>query len=268
MAVSSVPATAPVRTRPSITVSGAAFQRAVISGVLSRNPADATRGPLGKENREVRQAEWLTEPELTAFLRVAAQREPSYYPFLLTMATTGLRAGETTGLQVLDVDFERRKLSVRRAIRKYKVGSPKSGKPRTVDVPPVTMTVLREWLDVIRAEAAVRGQEPTWLFPSHTGEPVDEALVRGAFNRSLKAAGILRHVRIHDLRHSYASLALQRGVDLQVVSRQLGHASIAITADICSHLVPEATRAASDAFQAILTAHSRNRGATPAGNAS
>jgi len=59
-------------------------------------------------------------------------------------------------------------------------------------------------------------------------------------------------------------LALQRGVPLLVVSRQLGHASIAITADVYGHLIPEATRVAADAFQAILTAPRRNPGATPA----
>jgi integrase len=250
------------------TVLHSIFQRPVTSGTLPRNPADAIKGHLGREDREVRQAEWLSEQELLAFLDVAAKREPRYYPFLLTIATTGLRAGEVTGLQVLDLDFEQCRLAIRRAIRKHKVGSPKSGKPRTVDAPEATMTVLRDWIGVIRAEAAVRGQEATWLFPSQTGQPVDEALVRAAFNRCLKAAGILRHFRIHDLRHSYASLALQRGVDLLVVSRQLGHASIAITADIYSHLMPNATRAAADALQAILTMPFRNLRATDAPEAS
>ena len=65
-------------------------------------------------------------------------------------------------------------------------------------------------------------------------------------------------------RHTYASLALQRRVPLLVVSRQLGHASIAITADGYGHLIPEATRAAADALEAILGEHSRNPRATPA----
>ena len=85
---------------------------------------------------------------------------------------------------------------------------------------------------------------------------MDDAVIRAAFRRCLKAAGIHRQVRLHDIRHSYASLALQRGGPLLVVSRQLGHASIAIAA--------EATRAAADAFQAILTTPGRNPGATPA----
>ncbi len=239
------------------------FRRAVTAGILSRNPAEAIRGRLGREDREVRQAEWLTEPELTAFLRTAAQREPRYSPFLLTIASTGLRAGEALALQVGDVDVQHCRLAIRRAIRKHRVGSPKSGKPRTVDVPPATVEVLQGWIDTIRAEAAVRGGEATWLFPGATGQPTDEALIRAAFRRCLTAAGIQRRLRLHDLRHSYASVALQRGVPLLVVSRQLGHASIAITADVYGHLTPGATRAAADAFQAILTAPGRNPRATP-----
>ena len=93
---------------------------------------------------------------------------------------------------------------------------------------------------------------------------MDEAPIRVAFRRCLQAAGIPRTLRLHDLRHTYASLALQRGVPLLVVSRQLGHASIAITADVYGHLIPEATRAAADAVEAILGEHFRNPRATPA----
>jgi integrase len=239
------------------------FRRAVTAGILTRNPVEAIRGRLGREDREVRQAEWLTEPELTAFLGAAAQREPRYYPFFLTIASTGLRPGEAMALQVGDMDVQHFRLAIRRTIRKHRVSSPKSGKPRTVDSPPSSMAVLRGWIDTVRAEAAVRGQEATWLFPSRTGQPMDEAPIRAAFRRCLKAAGILRHLRLHDLRHTYASLALQRGVPLVVVSRQLGHASIAITADIYGHLAPDAGRQAADAMEAILREHGRNPRATP-----
>jgi len=244
------------------------FKRAVAGGLIGRNPADAISGRMGKEDREVRQVEWLTEPELVKVLSVAKERELRYYPILLTIASTGLRLGEAVGLQVGDVNLEQCKLHIRRAVRKRREGSPKSGKPKTVDVPPSTIAVLRQWIDVVRAEAAVRGQEAMWLFPSATGTPVDEPLVRKALKRILPFAGIQRRITPHALRHTYASLAIQRGVPLLVVSRQLGHASIAITADVYGHLVPEATRAAADAFEIILTSPGRNLGATPSSEAS
>ena len=110
----------------------------------------------------------------------------------------------------------------------------------------------------------MQGQEATWLSPSLRGkQPMDETPSRLAFRRGLNAAGVLRHLRLPDLRHPCASLAPQRGVDLRVVSRQLGHASIAITAAVYGHLTPTATRAAADAFEAILTGSRRNLDATP-----
>ncbi len=240
----------------------AVLRRAVARGVLPSNPADAIAGRSGREDREVRQAEWLSEPELARFLAEAQRREPRYYPILLTIASTGLRLGEALGLQVGDVDLERGKLYVRRAVRKHRIGSPKSGKPRTVDVPSATVAILRDWLATVRAEAAVRGEEPRWVFPTATGHVDGGRHLRAAMRRALKAAGITRHLRLHDLRHTYASLALQRGVRLEVVSRQLGHKGIAITFDVYGHLAPDATREAAEAWQAILTAPGRNPGAT------
>ncbi len=240
------------------------FRRAVASKLIASSPAEVIRGRLGREDREVRQVEWLTEPELTKLLATALERAPRYYPALLTIASTGLRMGECVGLQVGDVDLERCKLSIRRRVRKRKVSSPKSGKPRTVDVPPSTVGVLRGWVDTVRAEAAVRGREALWLFPSDSGVPIEEPVLRNALRRVLKAAEIPRKIRVHDLRHTYASLALQRGVPLLVVSRQLGHSSIAITADLYGHLLPDAAREAALAWEAILTRTGRNPGATDA----
>jgi integrase len=81
--------------------------------------------------------------------------------------------------------------------------------------------------------------------------PVTEPTVRAAFLRALKAAGV-RKLRLHDLRHSYATLAIQAGVPLLTVSRQLGHASIATTADLYTHAVPGSNRAAAEVMEAIL----------------
>mgnify|MGYP001596272611 FL=1 len=73
-----------------------------------------------------------------------------------------------------------------------------------------------------------------------------------AFRRALRAAGI-RKVRPHDLRHTYATLAIMAGVPLLTVSRQLGHASIAITADVYAHAVPGGNRAAAEAMEEALS---------------
>jgi integrase len=91
---------------------GGIFRRAVAAGLLTRNPADAITGKLGREDREVRQVEWLTEPELRGFLEQAKALEPRHYPTLLTLAATGIRQGGALGLQVGNVDLTRYKLSL------------------------------------------------------------------------------------------------------------------------------------------------------------
>ena len=86
---------------------------------------------------------------------------------------------------------------------------------------------------------------PAWVFASVVGTPLDESNVRKAYSRILKKAE-LRHRRIHDLRHTFASLLIQQGESLVYVKEQMGHASIQITVDIYGHLVPGGNRAAVD----------------------
>jgi integrase len=82
--------------------------------------------------------------------------------------------------------------------------------------------------------------------------PITPEAVQQAFGKVLRAAGI-RHIRPHDLRHTYATLAIQAGVPLLTVSRQLGHASFGITVDLYTHAVPGSNRAAAEALEAVLT---------------
>ena len=86
---------------------------------------------------------------------------------------------------------------------------------------------------------------PEWVFPSLEGTALEERNVRHVFTRLLERAE-LRQIRIHDLRHTYASLLLQQGESVVYVKEQLGHASIQITVDTYGHLIPGANRAAVD----------------------
>ena len=86
---------------------------------------------------------------------------------------------------------------------------------------------------------------PPWVFPSRTGTALEERNVRHVFKRMLLKAG-LRHIRIHDLRHTFASLLLQQGESVVYVKEQLGHGSIQITVDTYGHLIPGANRSAVD----------------------
>lgn len=227
--------------------------RAVRLGLLPSSPADCIDGRLGREDTEVRKTDYLTGEDLARFLATAERVCPQKSPIFLVMATAGLRIGEAVGLQGGDLDATERQIHLRRTVSRGHISSPKNGKGRVVDVPATTMAVLGELREIRQAEAAVAGAEARWLFPGRTASlPITPERVQQVFHRVLRAAGI-RHIRPHDLRHTYATLAIQAGVPLLTVSRQLGHESISTTADIYAHAVPGSNRAAAEVFEAILT---------------
>jgi integrase len=230
------------------------FQRGVKTGILQRNPADRIEGRLGKTQGEIKPAsDYLTAEDLATFLQTAERLCPTEYPIFLVMATCGLRVGEALGLQAGDLDGPARQLHIRRSVRRGYVDSPKSVKAGVVDVPAATMAVLQEIKEIRQVEAAVNGTEARWMFPSPVlpKRPVTSEHLRRSMRRALLAAGV-RKIRLHDLRHTYATLTIQAGVNILNVSRQLRHASIAITADTYAHAVPGGNRAAADVMEAIL----------------
>ncbi|MBI4574263.1 MAG: site-specific integrase [candidate division NC10 bacterium] len=227
-------------------------RRAVNQGLLRTNPVERIEGRMGRQDSEVRQADYLTQEDLARLLTTADRVCPKQYPILLVMATVGLRMGEAVGLQVGDLDVPGRQIHIRRTVRRGYISSPKSGKGRTVDVPATTMAVLDRVRETRQAEAAYQGGEARWLFPGPTAAmPTTSERVRAGLRKALRAAGI-RRIRPHDLRHTLATLAIQAGVPLLTVSRQLGHASISTTADLYTHAVPGSNRAAAEALEAVL----------------
>jgi len=229
------------------------FQRALDDDLVTKNPAERIKGRLGKQDAEIQQIAYLTQEHLNAALAASERVCPGHYPLHLVMATAGLRLGEALALRVGDLDAPALQIHVRRAYRKGHVSSPKNGRVRVVDVGGTTMQALVKVREIRQAEAAVRGTEARWLFPSPTGDkPLSDFAVRRALKKALKAAS-LPGVKNHTLRHTYASLELQAGVPLLTVSRQLGHAGISTTADIYGHLGPQSNRVAAEAMEAILT---------------
>ncbi len=228
-------------------------RRAVSLGLLPMNPVERIEGRLGRQDTEIHQADYLMRGDLTKFLAKAEELCPREHPIFLVMATAGLRVGEAKGLQVGDVDSLGQQIHVRRTVRRGYISSPKNGKGRTVDVPASTVAILERVRQTRQAEAAYEGKEARWLFPGDTGDmPTTDEVIRRALRLALRGAGI-RSIRIHDLRHTYATLAIQAGVPLLTVSRQLGHASIQTTANLYTHAVPGSNRAAADALEAVLT---------------
>ena len=173
--------------------------------------------------------------------------DPVLRSLVLLAVQTGLRRSEVLGLQWRDVDLEEEVLSVRRSLvrlsgGRHSLAEPKSGRGRVVPL-------VRESVDLLLSlrDDGQDGEE--FVFQRSDGTPLRPHTVTQAFLRAARRAG-LNGVRLHDLRHTHASLMLARGVHLKVVSERLGHSSIAITGDIYSHVLPSVQREAAESFGA------------------
>jgi integrase len=202
----------------------------------------------------------LTRDEARTFLEVVGEHYPHYYPFFLCALRTGMRLGELLALEWGDIDFRGGFIEVRRAHVKGQITTPKNGKTRRVDMSPQLAETLKDLLPESKREAWARGWGEVLglVFVNGGGKVVDHANLRTrVFWPALATAG-LRRIRLHDLRHTFASLLIQNGESLAYVRDQLGHHSIQITVDTYGHLVPGANRQAvaklDDDFQSV-TAH-------------
>ena len=174
---------------------------------------------------------------------------------------TGLRQGELLGLKWDDVDLEDGTLQVRRALTTEKGGpvlaAPKTkGSRRSVKLTKTASGVLRSHLKRQLGEIDAAG--PLWrenglIFASEVGEPLNRRYITThRFKPLLKHAG-LPQIRFHDLRHTCATLLLSKNVNPKVVSEMLGHATIAITLDTYSHVLPDMQDGAAKAMEEALS---------------
>lgn len=173
--------------------------------------------------------------------------------FLVLALSTGMRSGELLGLTWRAIDFDRGAVSVVASLQPTATGElalmePKTPRSRRViDIEPRVVANLRRHRAAQEMERRVAGEawaEHDLVFTTPTGAPLDgRHLIRAWFRPLLNEAG-LPPIRIHDLRHSYAPIALALGVHPKVVQEAMGHSTIAVTLDLYSHVVPSLQREA------------------------
>jgi integrase len=224
------------------------LNHAIEDGLITSNPVSRI-GRFVQQPQEVEeQINPLTREELALFLETMQVRVPEHHPFFLCLARTGMRLGEALALQWVDIDWRGGFIEVRRNYVYGKITRPKSGKNRRVDMSQQLAETLRHLLTQRKAEKLEGkwAELPEWVFCNTKGGLLhSNNLRRRVFYPCLEKAG-LRRVRIHDLRHTFASLLIQQGESLAYVRDQLGHHSIQITVDTYGHLVPGGNRAAVD----------------------
>jgi integrase len=231
-----------------------ALDYAVKMGMVVRNVVKVVEPP-----RVARVAmQTLSAEEVSRFLDVA--RDTDYYVYFATLLYTGLRRGELLALRWRNLDLGSGKLSVIETAYKlgngeYRIKEPKTPQSRrTVILPPSLVELLKVYRfdqELLRIQMGISLNADDFVFIRLDGSPINPSAITLAFRRIIKKAG-LKGIRIHDLRHTHATLMLKAGIHPKVVSERLGHANIGITLDIYSHVLPGLQEAAAEKFDRIF----------------
>lgn len=174
-------------------------------------------------------------------------------------ATTGMRRGEVAGLQWADLDLDARTISIRRARvsvgGRAQLSEPKTrGSRQQISIDPTTIATLRHHRAQQLRERVAWGpawQDTGFVFTREDGTAIHPETFTKVFQHQVRSAG-LPVIRLHDLRHTHATLALRAGIHPKVISERLGHANVGITLDTYSHAIPAMQEEAADQIAALV----------------
>jgi len=232
-----------------------ALQQAVKWRLIPQNPAESVDLPKQPKG----EIQVLNPQQARNFLKEAAQDR--YYALFAVALTTGMRPSEYLALKWPDVNFSKGTASVARTLEPIKGGgwrfadTKRARSRRLVKLQASVLKLLSEYRDSQAQErSAAHGDAAAvdLIFVNTSGNPLNERnLVQRNFQVILERAKLPR-IRLYDLRHTAATLALAAGVPAKVVSEQLGHASVAFTLDTYSHVLPHMQEAAAAQVEALL----------------
>ena len=243
-----------------------AFEHAVLDGLLDDNPAARARppkvDPVADELDEPMQV-WDGE-QARVFLR-HVEHAPLGELWTLALCT-GLRRSELLGLRWEDVDLEAAQLTVRRSLTcaddTPRLLGTKTSRNRTMGLDPLAVAALERRRRQQAADEREAGD--TWanrwglVFTTCDGRPHRPVDVSHAFARLVSELPLPR-IRLHDLRHTHATLLIQAGIAPKVVAERLGHAEVATTLDIYSHVLPAMDAEAVAAIGAVLNREAEDK---------
>jgi len=228
-----------------------ALKNAVKGGLLFRNVSEAVAAPK-IQRHEMRV---MSETDLHIFLEYA--KDTPYYALFYTSLFTGMRRGELLALRWSDIDLELCQLYITRSMQYIRTAAPEnrisfkepktSKSRRRIDLSPSNAIILREHkakqADLRESLGFPSISDNDLVFSHYDGSPLLPNSVTHAWIKLVRRCG-LHGVRLHDARHTHASLLLKQGVHPKIVQERLGHSSIQTTLDTYSHVAPGLQRAA------------------------
>jgi integrase len=254
-----------------------ALTDATRKNLVPRNVADAADPPkLNRADREEMKT-WTPEQLREFFAGITTHRLAAAY---ILAATTGMRRGEVLGVRWRDIDFKARRLHVQQTVLTVEyqiiIGRPKTLRgERKIALDDQTIQVLQSHRAAQRREKQLLGdgyQDHGLVFAREDGTPVHPDYFSQTFDRTVKRLGLPK-IRLHDLRHTHATLGLAAGVHVKVISDRLGHATTSFTQDVYMHAIPAVEEDAADqiahlVFKGISTPEQSDEAMTGQGHAS
>lgn len=231
-----------------------ALEHAVKMGLLNRNIADAVSPP------SCQRPQWQTLSELDISTFLEAAKQTPYHVLFYEALFTGMRRSELLALRWCDVDLLLCQAHVTRSLHHLLTGeivirTPKTAKGRRmVALSPSAALLLQGHRDKQEAQRAILGIPLTdndLIFSDLDGKPLLPNTVTHAWIKLVRRIG-LKGIRLHDARHTHASLMLKQGVHPKIVQERLGHASIQMTLDTYSHVAPGLQEAAAAGFDKMV----------------
>lgn len=235
---------APTTLRSSWSYVAAVFGAAVVDRYIAFSPCDGVRLETAPKTP-------IAVPTLAEIEAITAQLPPRWRALAMLGAQTGLRPGELLGLCVEQVDFLRRTLVVDRQLRDDEiVPEPKTdGSRRLVPLPRVTIELLAGHLAAYPSASGV-----VFTKADGSGRPLYYPNVAKGWRRAVARSGVGRRVRMHDMRHFYASALISQGAGLVVVAARLGHTKTSQTSDTYAHLFPSEDDRTRDMVDSVFSA--------------
>lgn len=233
-----------------------ALRQAVRFGLVASNICDSVNPPkLGRSKADT----WNGQ-EAATFLDLAIT--DSMHPLWNLLLLEGMRRGEALGLRWRDLNWERGTAHISQTVAPNKADRGKAmiqdrtktpAGARSVRLTKRTIAALKEHrtAQLARRLAAPEWQDNDLIVCTSKGTPINPGNVSRSYDLLILKSG-LRRIRVHDLRHTHATLLLLEGTPAKIVSERLGHASIGITLDLYSHVLPDMQDDAADAIERAL----------------